>query len=192
MNLSIMEKLNMIFKYVFSSFLPIGMLIITILLFIILIINLKRNNIIIQIASISIYLGFVIGVFISYTTYVQTCIDSFVKQIMNYVYFPSTIVYFFIMLFVTFMTLYTLFSKKMSIIKKIFNYFVFSFLYFFFVSFLSLCSYDMVDVIDTAKLYENNIILSIVQFSNAILLGWIIITGFYHLFLYFKRKFDKE
>ena len=96
------------------------------------------------------------------------------------------------MIFVTGMILYTLFSKKLGMIKKIFNYFTFSLLYFFFVSFLSLCSYDMIDMMDTAKLYENNIILSIVQFSNAILLGWIIITGFYHLFLYFKKKFDKD
>lgn len=191
MDLSISEKLNMVFKYIFSSFLPIEMLIMTILLFIILVINLKRKNLLIQIISISIYLGFVIGIFISYTTYVQTCIDSFVKQIMNYIYFPSTIIYFFIMIFVTVMILYTLFSKKLGIVRKVFNYFIFSFLYFFFVSFLSLCSYEMVDMMDTAKLYENNIILSIVQISNFILLVWIIITGFCCLFSYFKKKFDK-
>lgn len=181
----------MIFNYVFSSFLSIEMLIITLLLFTILVINIKRKNYLIQIISLSVYLGFVIGVFISYTTYVQTCIDSFVKQILNYIYFPSTIIYFFIMIFVTIMILYTLFSKNISIPKKIFNYFIFSLLFFFFVSFLSLCSYDMVDMMDTAKLYENNIILSIVQISNFILLIWIIITGFYQLFGYFKRKFDK-
>lgn len=191
MNLSIIEKMKMISKYVFSSFLSIEMLIITILLFAILVINIKRKNNIIQIISISVYLGFVIGIFISYTAYVQTCIDSFVKQIMNYIYFPSTIIYFFIMIFVTVMILYTLFSKKISIPKKIFNYFIFSILFFFFVSFLSLCSYEMLDMMDTAKLYENNVILSIVQLSNFILLIWLIITGFYHLFLYFKKKFDK-
>lgn len=191
MNLSIIEKMKMISKYVFSSFLSVEMLIITILLFAILVINIKRKNNIIQIISISVYLGFVIGIFISYTAYVQTCIDSFVKQIMNYIYFPSTIIYFFIMIFVTVMILYTLFSKKISIPKKIFNYFIFSILFFFFVSFLSLCSYEMLDMMDTAKLYENNVILSIVQLSNFILLIWLIITGFYHLFLYFKKKFDK-
>lgn len=191
MNLSIIEKMKMISKYVFSSFLSVEMLIITILLFAILVINIKRKNNIIQIISISVYLGFVIGIFISYTAYVQTCIDSFVKQIMNYIYFPSTIIYFFIMIFVTVMILYTLFSKKISIPKKIFNYFIFSILFFFFVSFLSLCSYEMLDMMDTAKLYENNVILSIVQLSNFILLIWLIITGFYNLFLYFKKKFDK-
>lgn len=191
MDLSIMEKLNMVFKYIFSSFLSIEMLIITLLLFIILVINIKRKNYLIQIISISIYLGFVIGVFISYTSYVQTCIDSFVKQILNYIYFPSTIIYFFIMIFVTIIIIYTLFSKRLSIPKKIFNYLIFSLLYFFFVSFLSLCSYDMVDMMDTAKLYENNIILSIVQLSNFILLIWIIITGFYHLYGYYKKRFDK-
>ena len=40
------------------------------------------------------------------------------------------------------------------------------------------------------KLYENDIILSIVQISNFILVIWIIITGFYWLYRYFHNKYD--
>ena len=190
MNLSLIQKMRMVFNYIFSSFLSIEMLILSLLLFIILVVNLKRNNRIIQLAAIGVYMGFVVGIFISYTTYVQTCIDSFVKLFMNYVYFPSTVVYFFIIVFVSIMVIKTLFSKKLTNFKKIFNYFIFSFIYFFFMSFIAMATYDGVDLLDTPTLYENDLILSLVQFSNLILVIWIIFTGFYWLYKYLRKRFD--
>ena len=144
----------------------------------------------VQMIAIGVYLGFIIGIFISYTTYVKTCINSFTKAIMNYVYFPSTIVYFFIMIFVTVMILYTLFSKKLTNFKKIVNYLVFSIMYFLFMSFIALGAYDGVDLVDTSNLYQNDAILCFVQISNFILLVWLIYTGFYHLYKNFKKKYD--
>lgn len=166
------------------------MFLLSLLLFMILVVNLRRNNHLVQMIAIGIYIGFVIGILISYSTYVKSCMDSFVKAIMNYIYFPSTIVYFFIILFVTVMILWTLFSKKMSQFKKIVNYLFFSILYFFFMSFVALAAYDMVDLLDIAKLYQNETILCLVQISNFILLIWLLFTGFYYLFFYFKKKFD--
>ncbi len=191
MDLSLFGKIGIIFHYIFSSFLSIEMFIISLLLFAILIFNLKRNNRMVQIIAIGVYLGFVLGIFISYTNYVQSSINSFVKGVMNYIYFPSTIVYFFIMVFVTIMMLYTVFNKKMSNLKKIINYFIFSILYFLFMSFLSLSAYNGIDLMDITNLYENNEILSFVQISNLLLFIWLLFTGFYHLYLFFKKKFDK-
>ncbi|MBP5679035.1 MAG: hypothetical protein J6X28_04330 [Bacilli bacterium] len=191
MNLSLLGKLGVIFHYIFSSFLSLEMFLISLLLFIILIYNLKRNNRLVQIVAIGIYLGFVIGIFVSYTTYVQSSINSFVKEIMNYIYFPSTIIYFFIIVFVTIMMIYTLFSKKLSLFKKIVNFSVFSILYFFFMSFLTLSAYDGYDLVDMVSLYENDVILSLVQVSNLLLFVWLLFTGFYHLYLYFKKKYDQ-
>ena len=136
-------------------------------------------------------MGFVIGIFVTYTSYVRTSINSFVKGIMNYIYFPSTIVYFFIMLFVSIMLIYTLFSKKLTYVKKVINYAFFSLLFFFFMSFLSLSAVDGVDLINVTKLYQNDTILSLVQISNLLLVVWFIITGFYHLYQFYKKKFDK-
>ena len=190
MNLSLFEKFGIIFQYIFSSFLSIEMFILSLLLLIILIINLKRNNVVIQMVAIGVYIGFVLGILISYNTYVKTCVDSFVKGIMNYIYFPSTIVYFFIIIFVTIMILCTLFSKNLSNFKKIFNYLFFSILYFFFMSFVALAAYDSVDLVNITVLYQNETILSLVQISNFILVIWLLFTGFYKLFLYFRKKYD--
>lgn len=190
MNLSLIEKLEMISKYIFSSFLSVEMFILSLLLFLILVVNLRKNNHLIQMIAIGIYIGFVIGILISYSTYVKTCVDSFTKAVMNYIYFPSTIVYFFIIIFVTILILYTLFSKKMTQFKKVINYLFFSILYFFFMSFIALAAYDSVDLVDVTKLYQNETVLSLVQISNFILLIWLIFTGFYHLYRFFKRKYD--
>lgn len=190
MELSLIEKIGVIFRYLFSSFLSIEMFIISLLLFLILICDLKKNNRIVQVIAIGVYFGFIIGIFISYTTYVRNSFDSFVKAIMNYIYFPSTIVYFFIMMFVAMLLLYTLFSKRLSGFKKIVNYSVFSILFFFFMSFLTLASYNSYDLMDIPTLYENDTVLSLVQLSNLLLFLWILFTGFYYLYHYFKKKFD--
>jgi len=190
MDLSLFGKLGIIFKYIFSSFFSIEMFILSLLLFFILIVNLRRNNKIIQIVAIGIFIGFVVGILISYSTYVKTCVDSFVKCIMNYVYFPSTIVYFFIIIFVTCLILYTLFNKNMTLFKKTVNYLFFSVLYFFFMSFVALAAYDNVDLVDISKLYQNETILSLVQISNFILVIWLLFTGFYYLYKYFRKRYD--
>ena len=44
MNMSLFEKLGILFKYMFSSFLPIGMFIMSLLLLCILLINVKLKN----------------------------------------------------------------------------------------------------------------------------------------------------
>lgn len=190
MNLSLIEKLGVIFKYTFSSFLSIEMFIFSLLLFCILVYSVKVNNHFIQMISIGIYIGFVIGIIISYTSYVQTSFNSFTKAILNYIYFPSTVVYFFIIVFVTILILYTLFSKNITNIKKIFNYLFFSIMYFFFMTFMALSAFDGVDLMEITELYKNDTILSIVQISNLLLVVWLIVTGFYYLYRYFKKRFD--
>ena len=190
MNLSLIGKFGLILKFIFSSFLSIEMFAISLLLFVILVLNLKKNNYIVQLVAIAIFFGFIIGIFISYTTYVQTCIDSFVKSIMNYIYFPSTIAYFFIILFTTSIPIYTIFSRKLTKFKKIFNFSFFCIMYFLFMGFLSLSAYDMIDLLDKTKLYENDTILSFVQISNLLIVVWLIYTGFYHLYIFFKKRYD--
>ncbi len=190
MDLSLIEKIGVILKYIFSSFLSIEMLIVSLLLFFILLFNLKRKNRIVQIVAVGTYIGFLIGIIISYSDYARVSFNSFIKAIMNYVYFPSTVVYFFIILFVTIVMLKTVFSEKMTSFKKGVNYFFFSILYFLFMSFMALASYDGIDLINVVDLYKNEVILAIVQISNLLLVVWLIFTMFYELFKYFQKKYD--
>ncbi len=190
MYLSIIEKFKIIFAYIFSSFLSIELFILSLLFLFVLIFNLKKKSQIVQIVSVGIYIGFLLGIMISYSSYAKACLDAFIKAIMNYIYFPSTIMYFFIILFVTVLMLYTIFSKKLTVVKKVINYFLFSFLYLLFMLFIILASYANVDLINVVDLYKNETILSIVQVSNLLLVCWLIFTFFYRLLLYFKTKYD--
>ena len=190
MDMSIFDKVGTIFKYAFSSFMGIEIFIICLLLFLILIFNIKRNNKIYTII-ISVILPFLLFVILmGYHEYTYQCITTLFKYIMNYIYFPSTIVYFFIMLFVVVLLLYTIITKKMSNFKKIINYILFSLMLFLYMLFISLVIHNSLNLVDKVSLYKNNLILSIVQISNFLLVVWCIFTIFYHLYLYFKNKFD--
>lgn len=190
MDMSLFEKMKLVFEYMFSSFLPIGMFILSLLLLCILLVNIKANNKYINIAAIGIYLGFILGILITYSDYVKLCINSFVKAIINYIYFPSTFVYFLIFAFVTGLMIYTIFNKKINKTKKIVNYVCFSILYFFFMSFIVLCVYSGVDIYNTTALYKNEIILALVQISNLLFVIWLIFTGLYEFYGFLKKKFD--
>jgi hypothetical protein len=58
------------------------------------------------------------------------------------------------------------------------------------MAFVALAAYDSVDLVEVSVLYQNETILSLVQISNLILLVWLLFTGFYHLYKYFKKKYD--
>ena len=187
---TIFDKIGYIFKYIFSSSITIELFIFCLLLFTLLIINLKKKNILINIGFIGIYIGLLLGVLVSYNDYVKLCFKATVKGIMQYIYFPSTIVYFFIMLFVSIMIVYTIFSKKITTFKKVFNYICFSLIYLLFLLFVTLSASNEIELNSMKELYTNNTILSLVQISNLILLIWIIFTLFYKLYCYFKKKYD--
>lgn len=192
MNMSLIDKIGLIFKYMFSSVLSIEMLLLCLLLLCILLVNIKLKNKYINIAAVGIYLGFILGIVISYSDYVQLCVNSFVKTIMNFIYFPSTFSYFIEFIFITGLMLYTIFNKKMKPFKKIVNYVCFTIMYFCFISFVILSVTSNVDIYITGSIYQNDTILALIQVSNLLFFVWIIFTGFYELYKFFKNKYDKE
>lgn len=190
MGISLLDKFGNLFEYMFSSFLAIGMFLLSLLLLCFLLVNLKIKNKYINIVAIGGYLGFALGILISYSDYVQLCINNFVKLVMNYIYFPSTFVYFLTFAFITGMMIKTLFSKKMKTFKKVINYGWFSILYFLFMSFIVLCVYSGVDIYDTVALYQNDIILSVVHISNLMFCIWVLVSVFYELYQFYQKRFD--
>ena len=190
MNISVFGKIGLIFKYIFSSFVTIELFIFSILVFVLLIVNLKKQYVFINLGFIAIFIGLLLGVFLSYSSYVSLCFRSLFKGIMKYIYFPSTIVYFFIILFVSIMLIYTIFSKRITKFKKVFNYVFFNLTYLLFLLFVTLSASNNIDLNNMKDLYLNNTILSLIQASNVIIFIWLVYTCFYHLYLYYKRRFD--
>ncbi len=192
MDMSLIDKFGVVFKYMFSSTLSIVMFALSLLLLCILLVNIKFKNKYINIIAVGIYLGFIVGIVISYSDYVRLCINSFVKSIMSFIYFPSTFAYFIEFIFITGLMLYTIFNKKMSNIKRIVNYIFFTIMYFFFISFIILSVTSGVDIYIVGSIYQNDVLLALVQVNNLLLLVWFIFTMFYELYKFFKKKYDKE
>lgn len=192
MDLGLFDKMKIIFDLLFSSFMSIEIFLFFLLLFVLVIVNIKVKNRLVPIILTFIVFILIIAFIVGFSSYALTCIDSFIMKIMDYYYFPSTVVFFFIFLFMVGVFVYTMFCKKKMTFKKVFNYICSVSVFFFFAMFTSLAIIGNLDLVDIVALYENNQILTVVQFSNLIVLLWIIVTLFYHLYLFFKKKFDNE
>ena len=192
MELSLFEKMKMIFELLFSSFMFLELFLLFLLLFLLGVVNIKANNKILPIFLTVIFGVSVLGFVIYHSTYVAMCIDTFIMKIMDYYYFPSTVVFFFLFFIAVLIFIYTLFSKKLLLWKKIFNYGIMSIIFLFFSMFVGSANLNHVDLADTVSLYQHDQVLSIVQLSNLVFLCWIVVSFFYHLYLFFRRKFDKK
>lgn len=192
MELSLFEKMKMIFELLFSSFMFLELFLLFLLLFLLGVVNIKANNKILPIFLTAIFGVSILGFVIYHSTYVAMCIDTFIMKVMDYYYFPSTVVFFFLFFIAVLIFIYTLFSKKLLLWKKIFNYGIMAIIFLFFSMFVGSANLNHVDLADTVSLYQHDQILSIVQLSNLVFLCWIVVSFFYHLYLFFRRKFDKE
>lgn len=192
MDLGLFDKMKIIFQLLFSSFMSIEIVLFFLLLFLLLVFNVKiKNKLVPIILSIFLVIGIIVFCFV-FSSYAITCLDSFIMKIMDYYYFPSTIVYFFIFLFMVSVCFITMFSKKMKPMKKVFNYCCSIIVFLLFSMFIVLAVYSKIDFADTVALYQNNQVLTLVQVSNLIVLFWFVVSCFYYLYLFFKKKFDEK
>lgn len=192
MELTIFDKLAYIFKYITSSFLGIEIFILSILLFLFTVLNIKKNNKIVKIGSSILCLGFLIGIVISYHNYALYCIDSFIKLFLSYLYFPSMVTYFFMMIITTVALIITIFSNKMSKSKRIVNSVALAMLYLSFMCVAALAITNNLDLSVAKELYQNDTLLSFIQISNLIFSFWAEYTVLYYLYKFLEYKLDKK
>lgn len=190
MEMTIIDKLGLIIEYTFSSFMGIELFLLSLLLFLFTFFNLKKNNKVVKIMSIILCVGFLIGIIVTYKSYAIDSIDSFIKFLLSYIYFPSMVVYFFIILFVTIAIIVTILSKKMTRTKKIINSIAFSILYFCFMSVVSLAVTKSLNLSSTVSLYTNDTVLSFIQISNILFFFWVEYTILYYFYKFLEKKID--
>lgn len=192
METTVFDKLILIFKYITSSFMGIELLLLSLLLFLFTVINIRKNNKIVKIVSVILCLAFLLGLIIAYHSYAIYCIDSFITFILSYIYFPSMIMYFFIMLLVTIAIIYTICSKKMIRSKKIINSIVLSIMYLCFMCVAAIALSNKLDLSVTTQLYQNDTLLSFIQISNLIFFFWVEYTLLYYFYKFLEYKLDKK
>lgn len=192
MDLSIFEKIGIVLKHTFSSFLEIELFILCLLFLILLVININKKNKLVNILVSLSFIIFILTLIINNVDYSVYCIDKVLKLVMNYIYFPSVVVFFFLGVFVIVMLVVTIFSNKIKAVKKIINYVFFMTFNFLFFSFISLVIYNKINLAEVVDLYKDDTILSIVQCANGVIVCWGIFTLFYLLYNYFKEKYDSN
>lgn len=189
-DLTLFQKIKLIFKYFFSSFMPIELLIIVLCVFLFLFLNLKRNKTVVNIFIPIIILLFVAFMAMGFHEYTRNAIEEVIKLIMHYYYFPSMSFYFVIIIFTTIYLIRTVYTDKVSKKIKIMNY-IFSFM--LFTLFVGLFSYVISNNIGLSidySIYKDKYILSFIQISNLIFVGWLLVIGILKLYNYFKKKYD--
>ena len=192
MELTIFDKISTILKYIFSSFLGIELLLLSLLLFIFTVLNIKKNNKIVKIISIILCVSFLIGLVIAYHDYAMYCIDSFITFLLSNIYFPSMVVYFFIMIIVTISIIITIISNKMCKSKKIVNSVVLSIMYLCFMCVASIALTEHLDLSVASNLYKNDTLLSFIQVSDLIFFFWSEYTILYYFYKLLEYKLDKK
>lgn len=190
MAVSFLEKFDLVFRNTFSSFLGIETLAIALLLFLFLVLNISRKSTVVKVGMFLIIVGFLFGVAYLNRSYTIFSIDYLIKVIMNYIYFPSTLVYFIIIVLSAVFIISSNFSKKMPPLKKWLDAIFFTVIYFLFFNFIIVVFNNKLDLTDKVGLYADKTVLSIIQLSNLFFVAWLIVLLFYKLYDYFKNNYD--
>lgn len=190
MAVSFMEKFDLVFRNTFSSFLGIETLAIALLLFLFLVLNISRKSTVVKVGMFLIIVGFLFGVAYLNRSYTIFSIDYLIKVVMNYIYFPSTLVYFIIIVLSAVFIISSNFSKRMPPLKKWLDAIFFTVIYFLFFNFIIVVFNNKLDLTDKVGLYADKTVLSIIQLSNLFFVAWLIVLLFYKLYDYFKNNYD--
>lgn len=190
MAVSFLEKFDLVFRNTFSSFLGIETLAIALLLFLFLVLNISRKSTVVKVGMFLIIVGFLFGVAYLNRSYTIFSIDYLIKVVMNYIYFPSTLVYFIIIVLSAVFIISSNFSKRMPPLKKWLDAIFFIIIYFLFFNFIIVVFNNKLDLTDKVGLYADKTVLSIIQLSNLFFVAWLIVLLFYKLYDYFKNNYD--
>lgn len=190
MAVSFLEKFDLVFRNTFSSFLGIETLAIALLLFLFLVLNISRKSTVVKVGMFLIIVGFLFGVAYLNRSYTIFSIDYLIKVVMNYIYFPSTLVYFIIIVLSAVFIISSNFSKRMPPLKKWLDAIFFTVIYFLFFNFIIIVFNNKLDLTDKVGLYADKTVLSIIQLSNLFFVAWLIVLLFYKLYDYFKNNYD--
>lgn len=189
MFLTLLEKITTVFTNAFSSFAGVESTIIVLLLFLFLVLNAKFDNKIVKCGFLVIVLSIIFTTVYLNQSYAVYSIDYLIKAIMNYIYFPSTVIYFVIVICSGIFMIISNF-RKCSKFRKVLDSIFFSSIYFLFFNFIIAVSNAGLDLADKVSLYKNDLVLSIIQLSNLIFVVWLIVMFFYKLYNFFKKKYD--
>lgn len=185
--LTFVDKIQVLFKLLFSSPIIIGIFVFSLILMILLFFYSKLNKKIIKFIFIGIYVAVISFAIIKYGSYFLSSLDSFVTIFMANIYFPTIPVYVLIMLISFIIMVVTLSSKKKNRVVKIINTVFFTFIQMLFALFIYIVESNNIDVSSNENLYTNEQTLTLLELGMGLFVVWIIVL----LVLLYLKKADK-
>jgi len=185
--LTFIDKMQVLFKLLFSSPIIIGIFVFSMILMILLFFYSKFNKKIIKYVFILIYVGLIGFAIFKYGNYFLTSIDSFLTLFMANIYFPIIPVYVVIMIISFIIMIITLSKKKGFKFVKIINTVFFTLIQMLFALFIYIVESNKIDVSANTNLYSNEQTMTLLELGMGIFVVWMIIL----LVIFYLKKADK-
>lgn len=185
--LTFFEKIQVLFKLLFSSPIIIGIFAFSLVLMISLFFSSKLNRKFIKYVFIGVYLLIIGFTIFKYGSYFLTSIDSFFTLFMANIYFPIIPIYVVIMIISFIIMIVTLSGNKKSLLFKIINILFFSVIQMLFVIFIYVVESNNIDLSSNTNLYTNEQTLTLLEFGVGLFLIWIVLL----LIIFYFKKADK-
>jgi hypothetical protein len=185
--LNFFEKINILFKLLFSSPVIIGIFAFSMILMILLFFYSKINRKIMKYVFILLYVGLIGFAVVKYGKYFLTSIDSFVTLFMANIYFPIIPVYVVIMLISFIIMIVTLSSKNKHRVVKIINTVFFTVIQMLFALFIYIVESNNIDISSNSNLYSNEQTMTLLELGMGLFVLWIFIL----LIIFYLKKADK-
>ena len=184
--LTFIDKINVLFKMLFSSPIIIGIFVFSMILMILLFFYSKLNKKIMKFIFIVLYVSIIGFAVFKYGKYFLTSIDSFVTLFMANIYFPIIPVYVVIMLISFIIMIVTLSSKNKHRIVKIINTVFFTFIQMLFALFIYVVESNKIDISTNTNLYSNEQTMTLLELGMGLFVVWIIIL----IIIFYLKKAD--
>ncbi len=186
MQLHFFDKLKLIFKDSFSSVLHVEIIIIFILLFLFLLFNLKYKRKTVSLFLISLLSYFLLSFIIVFHQEFFLAVREIAKKIVEYFYFSPVPIYFLTILIASFCLIKTMLTKGYTKRHKIISYFLLMPIFYLFTLFIIECDQAKIKMNEITSIYQNELALSCIQISQAIL--FVYLGSCFARFLYHYAK----
>lgn len=190
-DLSIVDKIKLLFNTAISTPFFIAYAVIGILLVVFMIIDIRRKKKFSKIIYIISAVFLITFFFIKYFNIILKVIDSFIEIILKALYFPNLGIYV-IMLIITNVTfIYNMISKKTYKSNKIISGVLNILIDFIFILIIGIISSEKIDITSEVKLYSDETILTLLQISMALFASEYMLLGL-SIVRHRLKKYDKN
>ena len=190
-DLSIVDKIKLLFNTAISTPFFIFYAVIGILLVVFMVIDIRRHK------KFSKFIYIISGIFlitffcIKYFNVILKVVDSFVEIILKALYFPNLGIYIIMLIITNFTFIYTMISKKSYKSNKIISGIINIIIDFIFILIIGIISSEKIDITSEVKLYSDETILTLLQISMALFASEYMLLGL-SLASHKLKKYDKK